>query len=93
MAQLVSLEHDAGHVVLLPLHTSGKHDGLPVPPLPSVVQVPSALAPRATVQTAQEPAQVDEQHTLSEQALVRHWLFVVQAVPFEKRATHTLPLQ
>ncbi len=84
---------DDGQLLLDPEQAYGEHDGLPTPPLASVVHVPLTAAPSAVEHTLQEPTQAEEQQTLSEQAFDRHWSFAVQATPCVERATHTLPLQ
>lgn len=45
------------------VHTYGAHDGLPAYPGGAAVQVPSAVAPPATVHTSQRPLQALEQQT------------------------------
>ncbi len=89
----MSVLHVVPQLAEAPGQRYGEQLGLPTAALASSVQVPSAVAPRATVQASQAPEQALLQHTLSEQAFVRHWLFAVHAAPCADRATQTLPLQ
>ncbi len=68
--QLLSLLQLVGQVVSVPSQTRGEH--WPVAPAGSVVQVPSAEAPRAAVQASQPPEQAEVQHTPSAHAPLAH---------------------
>ncbi len=91
--QFASVEQVAGHEVDEPLQTSGEQEGLPALPLVSVAHVPFTLAPLAALQASHAPEHALLQHTLSEHAFVRHWLFVVHACPWAERAVQVVPLQ
>jgi hypothetical protein len=71
VAQSASVAQPLGHVVL-PLQTSGAHDGLPTYPTGAVEHVPSAVAPSAVVQTSHAPLHALLQQTPSEMKPLAH---------------------
>jgi hypothetical protein len=56
-AQSVEVTHVVPQLALDPVHWYGAHDGMPVVPLPSNVQVPFAEAPSDAAHTSHEPPQ------------------------------------
>jgi hypothetical protein len=79
----VSLVHDApGHVPCVPSHaTPDPHAGVPALPTLAGPQVPSAVDPRATVQTSHAALHAVWQHTPSASQPLAHWFAVVAAWP------------
>jgi hypothetical protein len=57
----VSLAQSAGQLAFAPSHTNGLQLGSPVLPLASTLQVPFTVAPLATEQASQPPAQAELQ--------------------------------
>lgn len=82
--------HEEGQLVP-PLHANAPH--VPAAPGGSVVQVPSASAPREAVQTSQAPPQAALQHTPSEQFPEAHWPPRLHAVPGAWAPVQTPPVQ
>src|SRR4051812_46025865 len=96
--QAVSAPQGAGQGATLPPHREGGQLGLPAALAESTAQVPLVVAPAATVQASQAPAQAVLQHTPPApsftQKPVAHWLAAVQAAPLASLATQALePLQ
>ena len=79
-----------GHAPALPPHTKGTQLGMPLAPAGRYVQVPFALAPRPWAHTSQPPVQAALQQKPSLQKPERHWLAVVQAVPWTNLAAHSM---
>jgi hypothetical protein len=76
-----------------PLQTYGAHEGLPVLPAASTVQVPLIEAPRATEQTSQAPPHAVLQQKPSTQLPLEHWLAAEHATPWAFLAVQVEPLQ
>jgi hypothetical protein len=91
--QFASVVQVVGQVVPVPLHTNGVQDGVPVAPEERTLHVPSELAPSATVQASQAPAQAVLQHTPSVQKPLVHWSLAVHVLALADFATHWPPSQ
>jgi hypothetical protein len=61
-----------GHVATVPEQRNGAQAGEPAAVEERIVQVPSAVAPRAAAQASQAPLQALSQQKPSEQEFVRH---------------------
>jgi hypothetical protein len=66
VTQFESVAQLTGHVAA-PEQTKGEHEGAPVAPAGRILQVPSEVAPKATVQASQLPEHAELQQTPSAQ--------------------------
>lgn len=71
-AHSASVTQTLGHVGFAPLHRYGAHAGEPTEPDGATEQMPSAVAPCASVQTSHDVAQLLLQHTPSTQSPLWH---------------------